>query len=169
MCLSSWREAEGSDIIVDSISGIQFIYRKKFQKHLPEIGKMIDDLPDEFFDLSGPFSLLATRRDGTMWTGEPMVMEKFLILAMAAGGLPSSRFPARLGSFCRTNYPTSTSTAMRLEENEKVICLDRAVQIECNLRMSDVRDKRRTTERFFARYAIIQILKRSYRASKTSR
>lgn len=47
---------------------------------------------------------------------------------------------------------------MRLEENEKVICLDRAVQIECDLRMSDVRDKRRTTERFFARYAIIQIL-----------
>lgn len=75
----------GPDIIVDSISGVQFIYRKKFQKHLPEVGKMIDDLPDEFFDLSGPFSLLATRRDGTMWTGEPMVMEKFLILAMAAG------------------------------------------------------------------------------------
>ena len=54
---------KGPDIIVDSISGVQFIYRKKFQKHLPEIGKMIDDLPDEFFDLSGPFSLLATRRD----------------------------------------------------------------------------------------------------------
>lgn len=70
---------------MDSISGVQFIYRKKFQKHLPEVGKMIDDLPDEFFDLSGPFSLLATRRDGTMWTGEPMVMEKLLILAMAAG------------------------------------------------------------------------------------
>lgn len=30
---------KGPDIIVDSISGVQFIYRKKFQKHLPEIGR----------------------------------------------------------------------------------------------------------------------------------
>lgn len=70
MCLPYRREAEGSGHHRGFHQRSLFIYRKKFQKHSPRSGRMIDDLPDEFFDLSGPFSLLATRRDGTMWTGE---------------------------------------------------------------------------------------------------
>ncbi len=109
---------KGPDIIVDSISGIQFIYRKKFQKHLPEIGKMIDDPPPTSSSISpGLFSLLATRRDGTMWTGEPMVMEKFLILAMAAGLIHASPLGLEVSAEQTTLHPLST--AMRLEENKE--------------------------------------------------